>query len=625
MASIVQMDPQTVSSIYIYRMLSKEKYRGPGVPLGDVVTFMDSTVAATGLGGGETGELYPLLNLMNAVKEDKAATYTPDELAEMIGMEPETLKLVYAYRMDQVNNTSGWKVSLETLVDFVLTDLAEGDYADSVNEEDLEDLKLAKTLMAAAKNGTPYTAAALAGLVDMDAETLRMLYAYDIAERGDTSGWALSLMQLVDYILSDLAADDDFGDTFSAENIRDLERLKAIMAGAYAGTGYGPESLASLFEIDSDMAQKLYLLRKSRLGEAAGWALSIEGFIRFINEEVLTDPDLADNVSADDADMLDAAERLTAAVIAGGTYDYKAMAALLEGFSDGLDEDSLRLLYVYYFSLVDSDPAWTFSIMELFDYLTGEILQDPLFDEFFDSETRQTLLDTKADLDEGVLQLTGPKFSRMVITTTYPGESAETYAFLGGLIQDFREDLKGSYYIVGDSAMHYEMSQSFGGELTLITWLTIVSIFIVVALTFRSLTIPAILVIIIQCGVYMTVSTIGFQGYSIYFLAFLIVECILMGSTIDYGILFTNYYVEKRKAMGPKEALAAAYEGSLHTILTSGSIMILAAGVVGRFFGNETVRQICETISKGAVCACLLIVFILPGVLALCDRFVVKK
>jgi predicted RND superfamily exporter protein len=372
------------------------------------------------------------------------------------------------------------------------------------------------------------------------------------------------------------------------------------------------------------MARKLYLLRRSRLGETEGWALSIDGFIRFINEEVRTDPDLKDNIDEDDADMLDAAERLTAAVIAGGTFDYQAMAGLFDGFSDEMDENNLRLMYIYYFSRIASDPAWTFSILELFDYLTGEILNDPLFEDMFDDEIRETLLDTKADLDEGVLQLTGPNFSRMVITTTYPGESAETYAFLGGLIQDFSEDLQGSYYIVGDSPMHYEMSQSFGGELTLITWLTIVSIFIVVALTFRSVAIPALLVVIIQCGVYMTVSTIGFQGYSIYFLAFLIVECILMGSTIDYGILFTNYYVEKRKLMGPKEALAAAYEGSLHTILTSGSIMILAAGVVGRFFGNETVRQICETISKGAICACLLIVFILPGILALCDRFVVK-
>ena len=67
-----------------------------------------------------------------------------------------------------------------------------------------------------------------------------------------------------------------------------------------------------------------------------------------------------------------------------------------------------------------------------------------------------------------------------------------------------------------------------------------------VALTFRSLAVPAILVLIVQCGVFITVAALGAIGGSIYYLALLIVECILMGATIDYGILFTSYYREMR-------------------------------------------------------------------------------
>ena len=93
-----------------------------------------------------------------------------------------------------------------------------------------------------------------------------------------------------------------------------------------------------------------------------------------------------------------------------------------------------------------------------------------------------------------------------------------------------------------------------------------------------------------------------------------------MGATIDYSILFTNYYRENRKRLGIKEALAAAHQGSIHTILTSGLIMILVTGVVGYLFSDPTVGQICQTISMGALCATLLILFVLPGLLAACDR-----
>ena len=113
------------------------------------------------------------------------------------------------------------------------------------------------------------------------------------------------------------------------------------------------------------------------------------------------------------------------------------------------------------------------------------------------------------------------------------------------------------------------------------TLLTAAAIFLIVLFTARSFIIPALLVLIVQCGVYITVTVVGWQGYSIYFLALLIVECILMGATIDYGILFTSYYRENRKRCGVPEALEAAYNGSIHSIMTSGLILVLVTALIG--------------------------------------------
>lgn len=196
---------------------------------------------------------------------------------------------------------------------------------------------------------------------------------------------------------------------------------------------------------------------------------------------------------------------------------------------------------------------------------------------------RAQITDAQAMLTDAVTQLRGSDYSRLVLTTTLPGESDETSAFIAQLTQDLDAVTTGDYYIIGNSAMVYEMENSFDSELLLITLLTAASIFLVVVFTFRSLVIPALLVLIVQCGVFITVTVVGLQGLEIYYLALLIVECILMGATIDYGILYTSYYREMRETMSVRDALIAAYRGSIHTVLTSGSIMVLVTAVVGKF------------------------------------------
>ena len=96
-----------------------------------------------------------------------------------------------------------------------------------------------------------------------------------------------------------------------------------------------------------------------------------------------------------------------------------------------------------------------------------------------------------------------------------------------------------------------------------------------------------------------------------------------MGATIDYGILFTSYYREARVALPVDEALIAAYKGSIHTILTSGTIMVLITAVIGPLFGNPTIEQIVRTLSVGCASAMFLILLILPGMIAWCDRVVI--
>lgn len=170
--------------------------------------------------------------------------------------------------------------------------------------------------------------------------------------------------------------------------------------------------------------------------------------------------------------------------------------------------------------------------------------------------------------------------------------------------------------------MQYEMSLSFQQELNKISLITAIAILLVVLIAFRSPAVPVILVLLIQSAVYavMVLMTTVF-GSKMYYLALLVVQSILMGATIDYGVLFTNYYREKRKEMDIPESLRTAYESSIHTILTSGMIMVFATWILGYAFEDPSVGQICHLIALGVITALILIIFILPGVIAAFDKF----
>ena len=286
------------------------------------------------------------------------------------------------------------------------------------------------------------------------------------------------------------------------------------------------------------------------------------------------------------------------------------------------DLEDKSVLSLFTASMTAYDDSWAMTPEELVSWLQDHVVDDPRFAGMISDETRQMIADAGQVIRENAEKLEGKQYGRVILTTIYPEDSEETRAFLRTLSERCENLLEGETWLIGTSAMNREMSQTFDAEMNRITLISALAIFIVVALTFRSLIIPLILVLTVQCGIYLTMTFIGLSGGGMYYLAILMVQCILMGATVDYAILYTSYYREQRLHADRPEAISGAYTGSLHTILTSASIMIVAAGILGFVFANPAIGEICLTISRGAISATLIIVFILPGVLAALDRFV---
>lgn len=282
-------------------------------------------------------------------------------------------------------------------------------------------------------------------------------------------------------------------------------------------------------------------------------------------------------------------------------------------------------LFKTYLGKEELDGTETVEMYGFVSYVLGDMLTDDSVNNIVktmilnDPKTKAQCESVKAMLDAAKAQLVGENYSRIMVATTLQKESDEAFAFVERLDGILKENM-GEYYIMGNSYLAYEMRASYSDEVNLITLISIVLTFIVVALTFKSLIIPTVLVALIQCAVYLTLSFSYLAHLEFYYLAVIIVQAILMGATIDYAILFTNNYREKRKILDRADSLAAAYSNSMHTILTSSSILFFVTLILGLTAKDPSMVQVCLAIAIGSFFAVALCVIVLPGILAALDK-----
>ncbi len=251
-------------------------------------------------------------------------------------------------------------------------------------------------------------------------------------------------------------------------------------------------------------------------------------------------------------------------------------------------------------------------LMEL--YQNAEGLKGMMPSDTEDIELNMDMLNQLSSL------LKKEKHSLAILELNMPKETDETYSFFDRLNADLSEKTSGEYYLAGESVMAWELSKSFGEEMDRMTLITAGAIFLVVLLTFRSIVTPAMLVLMIQTAVYITMVIIRLQGNSIFYLAFLMVQSILMGATIDYAIVYSKYYKEFRRTMGIADSIKHSYQNSMNVTLTSSSIIIIVTLLLGFEFPNPAVGTICHTISMGNASALFMVLFLLPGILGALDR-----
>ena len=309
----------------------------------------------------------------------------------------------------------------------------------------------------------------------------------------------------------------------------------------------------------------------------------------------------------------------------GRSYTARQMAGFFKRLGEPVGEDLISLLYVYYASVSEEDCHHTMNIEELVNFIGDDLLNDKRLSGYIDDEVRSHFNGFRKAFEEKISLLRREDHSLMLVLTKLPPESRETYDFVSRLSSVCDDFFGGESQLVGESVMYSEMKNGFGREMRLVTILTVLAIFLIVAVSFRSVIVPLILVMTVMTAVYVNVIFSGIFSGTMLYLAYLIVQSILMGATIDYGILYANYYKEYRKTMDINDAITAAYRGFIRTIMTSGLIMVVAPGAMALLVDDVAISAIVGSLSIGAMVSVVLILLVVPAVLGAFDSLVVRK
>lgn len=212
-------------------------------------------------------------------------------------------------------------------------------------------------------------------------------------------------------------------------------------------------------------------------------------------------------------------------------------------------------------------------------------------------------------------------FARMVLYLDVPEEGESTFAVVDQ-VRDLASARYETYYLAGQSASLDDMRMIVGVDTKMVSWIAIVGIFLVILLTFRSLSIPVFLVFSIQAAIWINLSIAYFSDQSLNFIGYLIISTVQLGATVDYAILLTNHYLQDRKKLPRRQAMQKTLTDNLAAILVSAGILSGAGFVLSATSSNPIIAELGTLLGRGTLLSFVSVVCVLPALLVMFDKVI---
>lgn len=177
--------------------------------------------------------------------------------------------------------------------------------------------------------------------------------------------------------------------------------------------------------------------------------------------------------------------------------------------------------------------------------------------------------------------------------------------------------------ITGEGAMTNDLIEIADIDFANVSAASIAAVFLIILLSFRSLSIPVLLVASIESAIFINMGIPYFTGTKLPFIASIVIGTVQLGATVDYAILMaTRFREERQRGLGPREAAQVACRYCSQSILSSGLTFFAATIGVSAISRMELLKSICLLISRGALISMFVIIVILPCLLQLLDPLI---
>lgn len=228
-------------------------------------------------------------------------------------------------------------------------------------------------------------------------------------------------------------------------------------------------------------------------------------------------------------------------------------------------------------------------------------------------------------LDQDTLSLLeSDNYSRMVLTVDAAYEGDATVALVDSIRNTADGYYPGTYKLAGEGVSTADLRSTITEDKDLVDVIAVGAVLAVLLLATRSVSLPVILVFVIETSIWVNFAVPYFTGDPLFYLSYLIVSTVQLGVTVDYAILLCDRYLECRRSMGKKAAVRCTIEAVTVPVLTSGTVLTVVGFILSFVSSHGVLAMLGHFLGVGVLMSLLAVLFALPGFLYLFDPIIQK-
>lgn len=179
--------------------------------------------------------------------------------------------------------------------------------------------------------------------------------------------------------------------------------------------------------------------------------------------------------------------------------------------------------------------------------------------------------------------------------------------------------------VIGEAPSTKDLIQLTSKDFQVVNWISIGLVFLIIFFVLSSISLPFILILVIELAIYINMGICGFTGVELPFLVPVCVTTIQLGSTVDYAILMsTRYKTERMGGLSKRESIDIAVRTSMPSIMTSALGFFASTFGVSKYSNVYLISTMCSLMARGAIISMITVIFLLPSMLMAFDRIICK-